>query len=163
MTIQIKYSKDIDGDDFLRQVLAIDAVVYPKELQGTFKSVSERYHRNKNSFILAFDNDLIVGYICLFPISKRLLNEMETTNKFFDDNIDPKDVLPYSESNDIFVISVAILPEYQNGLAIMKLCKAFKKFVEEKNAMTYAYAVSEKGEKLSKILGIKLLDSYRYF
>ena len=154
-------------------MLEIDSLVYPSELQGTFKSVSERYHQNRDSYVLVLKDELIVGYLCFFPISAGLYDSMKLKGSFFDDDIEPEQIQEYSDSNDLFFISVAVRPQFQDGEAIILLCEGVKKFLLEKerngNAIRSlnAYITSPGGAKLVMRFGMKKIydidKSYAFF
>jgi hypothetical protein len=60
------YSRDINipDEEFVKNILEIDASVYPPDMQGTMDSVLDRYHANKDEYILLVnDTDEIVGYL----------------------------------------------------------------------------------------------------
>lgn len=150
-----------DSGKFIRQILAIDSVVYPEELQGTFTSVSERFYRNRDSYILAMDHGLIVGYFCFFPVNLELYKRINTVNSFYDDDIKPDQIVPYGTVNNLFLISAAIHPDWQDGEAIGLLSKGFRIFLREKEKNRFhinslnCYITSENGAKLAKRFGMK--------
>ena len=130
---------DQEKNDFIDKILRIDQAVFGAVLQGTSDSVGARYEANKESYILAYHNFEIVGYICFFPITKGLRERIEKEERMFDDDIQAADILPYPRADeepggeyDIFLISVAVLPDYQ-GIGIGSgLMNEFFTFVSDK-------------------------------
>ena len=165
--MEIRYGKDYPNDSFLNQVLEIDSLVYPKDLQGSFQSVSKRYHKNKDCLILAVENDSIIGYFCFFPITEELFNHISNNVTFIDDDLNEKDILENAENSNIFLLSAAIHPEYQNGTAILKLLRSFKAYIKNKGIKSLcAYAISPIGEKLARHLGMEKkysVEKYSYW
>jgi predicted N-acetyltransferase YhbS len=145
-------------EDFISDILAIDASVFDPAFQGTDSSLRSRYNINKESYILAFDDSKIVGYVAFFPITKDLSERMKTENKPYDDDIQPEDILPsygyYNDDFDMFLISLAVLPGHHGrgiGAELMKRSFDFisgkiKEGCKIKNA--YAYAYTGAGERL---------------
>ena len=172
MELQLSVNLD-DSDKFINQVLEIDSLVYPKELQGTFESVSERFHRNKDSYLLAVNQGIIVGYFCFFPINFELYQNINTINSFFDDDIKPDQILPYGDLNNLFIISTAIHPDWQNGEAIKLLSQGFRSFIlnKEKEKLHInsinCYITSESGVRLVKRFGMRKMyninDLYYFY
>lgn len=159
-TLTTELSINFTNNNFLYQILEIDSLVFPKEFQSSFQSDAERFVKNKDSYILALNDNAIVGYFCFFPINNELYEQIHQSNSFFDDNISSKQILPYGAVNNIFIISMAIRPEWQHGNAIKLLTQNFKEFLREKenkgmkiNSLN-CYATSKSGEKLAGKLGM---------
>jgi len=154
--MQYKYSYQVN-DDFIADILRIDASVYQPAVQGTENSVLARYNANRESFILAYDNSQIIGYAAFFPITNELSERMKNEDKAFDDNIQAKDILPsYTGNNDfdLFLISIAILPEYIGRGIGTELMKKYFAVVSDKIQdgcrikNTYSYAVTDAGARI---------------
>jgi len=135
ITIDYKRSNEV-GYDFIDEILKIDAAVYEKHLQGTKNSLTARFNANRESYILAFDGEKIIGYICFFPISGELSRKMQEENKALDDDIEVSDILPEYPKDidaDVFVISIAISPDYQHKDIGKQLIKDLFRFLFNKN------------------------------
>lgn len=166
----MKYVRSHSFDkDRLFEVLNIDDVVYEKNLTGSYQSVSKRYKRNKEMFVFALDEeDKLCGYVCFFPISLKLLTELETATIMFDDNISAEDVEKYSKEkvNNIFVISVALYPKFRRkgfGAALIREMFAFLNDLAVDGhtiGSVYATTISEEGEKLFAKYNFKNIRIY---
>ncbi len=137
----------------LNEVLALDNIVYDKKYRGSFKSVSQRYKTNEKMFIFAVDEkNKMCGYICFFPVSSGLAERVEHDPVMADDNIEPKDVVQYDKNcvNNIFIISVAVFPEYRRMGVGYTLIKEMFAFLSKMSVSGYEigkiYAVSTSPE-----------------
>lgn len=110
------------GEDFditfLPRVMEIDRICYEDEYVGELSNMEARYLRNPRSFVCVMDedSDRLAGYINFFPVKPALWNEIvEEGMDIRDDDITPEELADYSatEPNRLFILSVAILPEYQ--------------------------------------------------
>lgn len=73
--MQIAHSINIKSDSILYDILKLDSMVYPKELQGDIETVRERYEKNKDCFVLLYDNKALIGYACIIPITEKPSNK----------------------------------------------------------------------------------------
>jgi len=131
-----KHSSDIK-EDFIADVLRIDAKVFKPSDQGTENSIRERYNANKDSYIFALHNYEIVGYVCFFPITEEFSKKINSEEKAFDDDIRKEDIrsdYPTGKDAkfDLFLISCAVLPEYQEKGIGVELMNRFFSFVSDK-------------------------------
>ena len=108
------------GEGFLEKVMEIDAAVYPDEYVGLLENMQIRYRKNPRTFVYVMDeeNGRLAGYINFFPVIEPLWEEIvETGMKIRDDDISAEEVALYQKGKDaknrLFIISVAIHPEYQ--------------------------------------------------
>ncbi|MEF9984707.1 MAG: GNAT family N-acetyltransferase [Oscillospiraceae bacterium] len=161
---EVLLGKDAN-EEFISDVLTIDEVVYPSNMRGTKKSVRDRYLKNKDSYILIYENKDLVGYMCFFPVNANFYHEILFSDEMFDDNIKAQDIQAYDKENNLFLISVAILPSHQNGIAIKLMVASFKDFLKEKiangqyiNSIT-AVAISNAGEGLLERLNFEKIKS----
>jgi len=161
-------SYELDNDDFIEDLLRIDTLVYDESNQGTVENVKARYLVNRESIILAEDRSRFIGYIAFFPITNELSKRIQSENSMFDDNIRSEDILPsYTCDRDIdlFLISIAVHPEYHGRGIGMELVKRFNKFVSEKSGSScrirnvYSYAVTDAGERLLSKAGFHEVKS----
>ena len=154
--MQYKYSHQVE-EDFIPDILRIDAGVFELAAQGTYDSLLARYNANRESFILAYYNSRIVGYVAFFPITGGLSERMINENKAFDDNIQAGDILPsYTKDREfnLFLISIAVMPEYGGRGIGAELMRKYFDFVSNKIQSgcsiknTYSYAFTRAGERL---------------
>ena len=164
-----KYSHQV-SDDFILDILHIDETVFEPTARGTENSLLARYNANRESYILVYDESQIVGYLAFFPISNDLSMRILNEDKPFDDNIQAEDILPeYVLDNcfDMFIISIAILPEY-NGRGIgRELMGMYFGFIREKINIgcqirkTYSYAFTDAGSKILAKFGFDEVKSIK--
>lgn len=142
-----------NNEDLIREVMKLDIMGYPAHMQGTFDTIYERFKQNEESFILAYDKDNLVGYLCFFPISDNLLNKMYKDNNIYDTDILPEDIREYDNGGiyNLFIISIVVHPDYQGSKVIKCIAAAFVKKIELINnrgniiGKIVATAVSDKG------------------
>lgn len=167
MKLSIKRSKNIKTD-FIKDVMCLDSLAYNEDMQGTYDSISNRFKKNKESYILAYDNKKLIGYICFFPISDELYSEMLISDTMKDDDISPDDIVSYKEGkkHNIFIISTVIDPSYRDKEAIKLITNEFIKFIKEKNENDYIIdkvlgtTVSDDGFKFATKLNFKIYKTY---
>ena len=162
---------------FIEDVFAIDKDTYSPELCGIIENLYKRYDFCPDSFILIYDDERLVGYMNIFPIAKKLYEQLNAPDFFGmrDDDIEPREMEKWScdKPNDLFVISVAIIPEYRKGEAIKLLGNSLLAFLRQKDAGGYKIgsiagsAISAGGENFLKRFGGKFIkeleDGYRYY
>ena len=162
---------------FIEDVFAIDRAVYSPALCGKIENLYKRYDFCPDSFILVYDGDTLAGYLNMFPISDGLYHELNAPDFFRmrDDDIEPREMQAWSQEkeNDLFIISVAILPEYRGGETIKLLGNTCLAFLREKDEAGYKIgsisgsAISIGGEKFLKRFGGKFIkeleDGYKYY
>jgi len=153
----------------LLEVLSLDDVVYDKNLVGTFESVSTRYKAHEEMFIFAVDeSNKMCGYICFFPISNKLRNELENGQEMFDDNISAQDIKQYSknEINNIYIISIAVYPEYRGKGIGFNLVKDMFNYLGKLSGLgyeigkVYCTVTSQDGYKVFSKFNFLKMNSY---
>lgn len=153
----------------LLEVLDLDSTVYTDELQGTLESAGGRYKANEEMFIFAVDRaDKLCGCVCFFPITDELHEKILTEDTMFDDNIRPEEVAQYAEdrTNNIFIISVAVYPQYRGQGIGFNLIKEMFAYLNTKEKQGYkvgdilAVTASTDGEKLATKFPFKKIRSY---
>ena len=167
MKLNIKRSNNLKTD-FINDVMFLDSIAYSKDMQGTYDSISNRFKKNKDSYILAYDKKKLVGYICFFPISDELYSEMLISDSIKDDDILPDDIVSYKKGkkHNIFIISIVIDPNYRDKEAIKLITNEFIKFIKEKNENDYIIdkvlgtTVSDDGFKFVTRLNFKVYKTY---
>jgi len=167
--IEYKFPCEVEYD-FIPDILQIDAQVYDAKLQGTYESVNARFKANKDSYVLAFNNSKLIGYICFFPVSADFNQKLEEGQTVFDDNISSKDIVEYSENieHTIFLISAVTKPEFHGKGIGTELMRRLFSFLSEKKQDGYAiksifsFAYTAGGEALCRKFGfdeIKMFSS----
>jgi GNAT superfamily N-acetyltransferase len=154
--IDIRYVNDKLDKDFINAILAIDASVYPLNLQGTFDEVYGRFKANRDTYVLLYHNGTLIGYFCFFPIKAALYDEIAGGDKLFDSDIPGEMLEPYKVFNTykLFVISTAILPEHQKKGLSKYLINGFFQFILDKkeNNIMFSSALSSSVTPRGKIM-----------
>ena len=160
----IKYSDKYTQSDIIYDLMNIEKDVYKESERGHFDSIEKRFKRNREMFVLLYDFNKLIGYLCFFPITKRLHDKILHNDNFYDDNIEAEDVVSYERLNYIYFISIALYKKY-HGLGLgTKMMDAFMMKLRERNNNGYiikdvlASAVSIQGETITKKYGFKLLN-----
>lgn len=156
--------KEVNNTDekFLEDVLNVDKQVYPKEIQGTLEELKERYKSKKQHFLLVYKEEEIVGYICFFPITDDLSSKIKNSNVIYDNYIKAKDISEFRKDKltDIYVISVAIIPEEQDTDAIRVLTNNFMGIL--KNKVKEGYLLNNIMATASSDDGIKFFSNLNF-
>lgn len=150
------------SEKFLEDILKLDATVYSPELQGDINSLKNRYNKNKDSYLLLYKNEKLIGYICFFPITKELSEDIYTSNVIHDDDITEKDISLYSKDSktDIYILSIVIEKNHRDGEAVKTLTDGFVNYIQNKINSGYllgniiATAVSNDGIKFLNNLNL---------
>lgn len=162
---------------FIEDVFDIDRTVYSPELCGIIENLYKRYDFCPDSFILVYDGDTLAGYMNIFPIGKALYEQLNAPDFFGmrDDDIKPCEMAKWSKNtpNELFIISIAIIPEYRRGEAIKLLGNTCLAFLREKDREGYKIgsiagsAISEGGANFLKRFGGRFIkeleDGYKYY
>ena len=163
--------------NFIERAFEIDRQTYSAELCGVIENMYSRYERCRDSFLLLYRGDLLIGYLCVLPIGKDLHAQLENPadTKMRDDDITPEEMADWSltEPNHLFILSVVILPEYRDGEAVRMLSNGWLAYLRDKETRGYKIgsisgsAVSEGGARfIRRFRGefVKNLDDgYRYY
>lgn len=161
----IKYSDKDTESSIIYDLMDIERDVYEEKDRGHFDSIEKRFNNNKEMFILLYDVDKLIGYLCYFPISKELHDKILKAGDFYDDNIESKDVVEYSKENYIYLISIALYKKYHHqGLGQMMMDSFFDKLKEKKSSGheikdILASAISPQGEKILEKYNFKLIQN----
>ncbi len=171
--MKIKYTKDM-SNDFIHDVQTIDKIVYKDSQCASFESDDARFQKNKDTYVLLYnDFEKLIGYMCIFPLTESFTETMLASDVGYDDNITPDDICDYSSETNLFILSIVVLPEYQNKEAIVTLTEGYNEFLREKEKANIhmkrilALAVSDDGKRILGRLGLnphkKLDDGYTLF
>lgn len=162
--MEIRYSKDIK-ENIIGDILDIESAVYEEKYRGTYESIQARYNKNKDTFILAYDKNRMVGYLCFLPITDNLYDEIIQANNLHDDDILPEDITGFYNKVNLYLISIAIIPQFQDTEVIKEMTVAFfsllKKMREDNICINniIASTVTKDGEKYLKRLNFRKLKS----
>lgn len=164
-------------EGFIKDVFEIDKSVYSAELCGVIENLYKRYDFCPDSFILVYDGDRLVGYLNIFPIAGALYGQLNAPDFFGmrDDDIEPREMRPWRQDkpNNLFIISIAIIPEYRKGEAVKLLGNTLLAFLREKEQNGYKIgsiagsAISHGGAKFLTRFGGRFIkeleDGYKYY
>jgi len=120
----------------LADIMEIDRLVYHEDMSGDIRQMLKRFRRNPYSFVCIRNDEHIVGYINFFPCTDVLWDEItKTGTRFRDDDIEPYEIEDYRHapaSNNLFILSVAIHPDYQHDRnAVIALSNAWLLYLRE--------------------------------
>ncbi len=164
MDYEIKTSKNLDPN-FLNDILKLDAMVYQDDLQGSYDSLKDRLDANDEMYLLLYKKEELIGYVCFFPITKKLSDSIYNDSKIHDDDITKDDIENYSKNKktDIYILSIVINPNTRGKEATTLLINSFVQFIDSKIKEGYKIGkvlgtiVSDKGERFAKNLGLKVV------
>lgn len=166
MNLKIGYSDFSTPSTIIEDLMKIEADVYLPDYRGEYISIENRFIKFKDMFVLAYDGTEIIGYLCFFPISKRLHDELLFQEGFHDDDIMPEDVKNFTESSNIYFLSIALYKKYQ-GQGIGKMMfEAFETKIREEKTKgcviddIVASVVTKQGEILLNKYGFELVNDY---
>jgi N-acetylglutamate synthase-like GNAT family acetyltransferase len=152
-----KNLKDFTRESIFDSIQKIDKSVFHENGLSTEQSDIDRYEAYTDSYIFALCDSKIVGYLCYFPITEEFYNSVIEGIKVYDGDIASTDICHLNDTaNYIFVLSVAIFPEYQNK----GISKQFSKILMEelskikiRDMVSYAFTID--GEHFLNVLGLK--------
>jgi len=150
----------LSGECFI-QVIEIDRQTLPGSYVTTFEKLKERTKACPESFVAVSSEDRLLGYFNFFPIVPSTLQEIIRGNISNDIMLGRDDVTAYTSSNeiDIYIITMAIRPEWQHTFVFSHLTRLFADFIRRKSdegsrvRHLYASVVSEAGEKALRRMG----------
>ena len=165
MDIKIIRSDAKTEEAIIYDLMAIESDVYSPEYCGQYESIVRRFQKYKEMFLLAYDKDRnqAIGYLCYFPISERLHEELLSHEAFHDDDIVPEDVVDLTECNYIYLLSIAIYKDY-HGKGIGKaLMSSFLEQMKIEQGRGHAIqdiitsVVTKQGERMAEEFGFQML------
>ena len=173
--IRIGFSNSDTPDSVITDLMQIEQNVYSPEYRGEYHAIKSRFDKYKDMFILAYDKDRIIGYLCYFPITKSLHDSILCEAQFHDDDILPNDVIEMGGSNHIYLLSIAVYKKYQGmGVGTMLTDAFFDRLRLEKEKGHHiediiASVVSLQGEQIawkynfSMIKDLSEIQQYKLF
>jgi GNAT superfamily N-acetyltransferase len=158
----VKWQEGINLQDFSREkifdsIQAIDRSVFHENGLATRQSDIDRYEAYKDSYVFALYGGKIVGYLCYFPITEIFYKSVIKGTKVYDGDIAGTDICNLNDSsNYIFILSVAIFPEYQKkGISKQFSEILIREFSKIKIKEMVSYAFTPEGEHFLNFLGLK--------
>jgi GNAT superfamily N-acetyltransferase len=166
--MQLRDIHDVDKK-LIQDIMAIDALVYTPDYQGTYEEVSARFFANRDMFILLYENEKIIGYLCMFPIKNDLYQNIIQSNAMHDSDIPGSMIESYSSGNHykLFMISVAIHPDFQKRGLSKLIIRGFYRYMlnKQKNNIhidsILAISVSKTGERFLENLRFTKLSEIK--
>ena len=125
------------------------------------KQIMDRFISSKNDYLLAYCGNKLIGYMSYFPINNRCRDELINNDDFMDGCIDGTHILENKlQGSSVYIISVAVLPEYQGlGLGMTLIKELDKRFDYLNNIYgcedVIATAINEKGIRVLENSGFK--------
>ena len=162
MAFDVITGEDFDSS-FLPKIMALDAIVYPDEYVGALENMKARYEKNKKSFVCILDHETgeLAGYVNFFPCVDSLYKDIISDCDIIrDDDITPHEIAYYNTSeNHIYIISIAIAPNYQNTDAIKYLSN---NFIDYLNTLNKTYPITDLTASAVSSDGCKSLANYMF-
>lgn len=164
--LKVRISNNNTPVDIVYDLLEIEKKAYLPHHRGEFLSIKRRFEKNKEMLALIYDDSRLAGYLCFFPVSKELHDEIASKGLFRDDDIQPEDVAEYTACTYLYIISVAVAPDYQNGTAARMLTQAMWDFLKKKEEEGVfvqditAAAVTSDGERFLHRTGLEMIHDH---
>ncbi len=128
MGLRVFFGEDVD-EGYLDNLDWVDGACYEPQYWGEAERTIARYRKNERSFVFIEDDETgrLAGYLNFFPCERGLYEDnLFACPTIRDDDITPDEVAPYrTDENHLFIISLAIHPNYQGGEAIKTLTRGF--------------------------------------
>jgi len=149
--------KNLGRENIFDSIQEIDRSVFHENGLSDKQSDIDRYEAYKDSYIFALDGSKIVGYLCYFPITEEFYNSVIEGIKVYDGDIAGSDICDLNDnSNYIFLLSVAIFPDYQKkGISKQFSEILIKEFSGIKIKDMVSYAFTAAGRRFLNVLGLK--------
>ncbi|MCR4642124.1 MAG: GNAT family N-acetyltransferase [Lachnospiraceae bacterium] len=136
--------------------MAIETEVYVEDMRGEYDNILARFRKYPEMFFIAYDEDHVVGYFCFFPICQKLYDQI-MEGLFRDDDITPAEIVPIEEARHMYILSVAILKEYQDTGIADEMMRRFEEVISRHHIQNVlASTVTEDGEKYAIRYGYRM-------
>lgn len=151
------------SDDIIKNVMAIENIVYSPEYRGEFESIKARMCFCPQMLFLAYDGDEMIGYLCWIPVLQDLYESIATDGELHDDDVIPEQMLNAEVTRCILLVSVAVLPEYQRYGVATEMMAQFEDYIKHSVDSKYkthhivTCAVSDSGNALANYCGYTLV------
>ena len=162
--IKIIQTNSSSSDELIYDVMKVEEAVFDEEYRGEYESIIKRFHIVRDMLFLAYDNEKLVGYFCFLPINNKVYNDLVLKGIYHDDDLEPDELVNIDEAEHLLLLSIAIIPEYQNIGIAGKFMKSFEEMVNKhKNIKSVvACTITSGGEKFVKFNGYSMLfDNYK--
>ena len=157
MNFKLQYGEDFD-ENYLKRIMEIDEIVYEEDgYVGELKNMVARYLVDPRQFVCIEDTESgrLAGYINFIPCTKALYEDIRYQSEHIrDDDIRPQELEPLKQTgNDLFIISIALHPDFKDTDAIKDLSNGWIDYLNRLETSGYpitsitATAVSPDGRK----------------
>jgi len=146
-----------DRESIFDSIQEVDRSVFDENGLSDKQSDIDRYEAYKDSYIFALDGDKIVGYLCYFPITEEFYHTVIKGIQVYDGDIAPADICDLNHnSNYIFLLSVALFPEYQKKGISKQMSEILIDELAGINIKDMvSYAFTPEGERFLNVFGLK--------
>ena len=152
----IRYGTDVDIF-YLKKLDYVDQTCYEEKYWGDEFNTIRRFEKNSDSYIFVEDMETgnLAGYLNFFPCEDKLYQDnLWRSEVIRDDDIEPEEIAEYNaDENHLFIMSLAIHPDYQGTEVIRMLSDEFIGWMNRKETDGFpitdiaATAVSTHGKK----------------
>ena len=147
MGYRVLYGEDVT-EAFLGKLDYVDEACYEPQYWGELENTVVRWRKNPRQFVFVMDADTgnLAGYMNFFPCEEGLyLDNLERCPIIRDDDITADEVAPWREDgNHVFILSIAIHPDYQGGEVIKLLSDSW---------ISYMNLLEGEGYPITDIMG----------
>ena len=156
MSFSVLYGEQADRD-FLAKLDYVDAACYEAKYRGELANTVARWEKNPRQFVFVRDDATgnLAGYINFFPCEDGLYEDnISRCDVIRDDDITPGEVASWREDgNHVFVLSLAVHPDYRDGQVIRLLSNSW---------ITYLNALEGQGYPITDICGTAVSGDGRH-
>lgn len=164
MKLEVLYGEDVDVD-FLYKIDRVDMACYEECYWGETQNTLARYAKNPRQFVFVLDRDTdgLAGYMTFFPCEEGLyLDNLYRSPVIRDDDITPDEVAPWrTDGNHVFIISICVHPDYQDGEAIKLMTDSFVSYLNHLQN-DFGYPITDIMGTAVSPHGIKALGNLRF-
>ena len=120
----VEFSAPTNAD--LEQMVKLDDLTYPDPAdRADINDLKMWRDKNEDSFILLKNNNSVVGYIILLPLTKECYLNYRA-GKIVEEEIEATEIISWTKNPYVLFNNISIHPEFQNGDAIKILNKALE-------------------------------------
>lgn len=142
--------------DLIQKLDKLDEESYEVQYLEDDLYCEDRFNKEKEQYIIIMEGEEPAGYINFFPTTSSLKDDILIRKRFRDVDITGEEVDNWSDSNDVFVMSIVIGVKYRYKENIQLLFDSFIEFLNDKEKegkiinSVYCITVSKDGEKVFK-------------